>query len=611
MNRSFMCATEVGQRDLVRDLFLPTLLFAALGGMTWAVRGSSGFGAVKGCVFAGVTWGAAWWFIARDHSGEQARRYTSGWIILALTVGIGISGGRGWMQWPSFFDGILQTNSEKGEFVPISRTYGFVWLFIAGMPWAGLGACILAWCASGRPLRAWEWSLRIACGFGMAYLLGTLLFDHYPNIFLPLYGSLKDRYQDLQANPNLRRLIGDNQLAIRHLGFYLGFLIFEVGRKDWRNVKLILSVGIANGLGWALCQNWKWAPGLWPNANVNWWRCWESSGGISIGVAYGIAFYLVNRRMSAEEKAVTEATSGNRRPYLVWFASFVLMLALGWFMRNQLQRPSLVRSGMLWANIGNIYFGIVVAYGAAYTLYHLVVGHGMSDEERVARLANGHPDLDWLATFLSLLAILGLFMVGELRGWSGWFVKGEYKPWYSYLYVGMLAVFGVAYYLLNLRVSADEKTLRETSGCLQDPHLERLGTYLGLLLGLGLSIKNGSRGWANIYPKMFPEGENYWGDVFWRVIGPLMLACLVALLVWGLISVRSRRGKGNRFPRALWLMGLVLIIQNVIAQFITGPLSNWREMVFNIYYLVLFLISGTIIAYFQFVKARSLSQESL
>src|SRR5690349_12008159 len=101
--------------DLARDLVLPTVLFMALGGMTWAVRGCSGFGAVNGCVFAGVTWGAAWWFISRDASAIQSRRYSSGWIILALTIGIGISGNRGWMQWPSFFEGHLQLNSAEGR----------------------------------------------------------------------------------------------------------------------------------------------------------------------------------------------------------------------------------------------------------------------------------------------------------------------------------------------------------------------------------------------------------------------------------------------------------------------------------------------------------------
>ena len=96
------------KRDLTHDLVLPTLLFAVLGAMTWAIRGCSGFGGSMGCVFAGVMWGAAWWFIAREPGAEQSRRYASGWIILAVTAGVGMSGARGWMQWHSFFLGHLQ-----------------------------------------------------------------------------------------------------------------------------------------------------------------------------------------------------------------------------------------------------------------------------------------------------------------------------------------------------------------------------------------------------------------------------------------------------------------------------------------------------------------------
>ena len=95
LSRPSEAAVPAGSDNLADDLLLPLALFMALGAMTWAVRGSSGFGAVNGCVFAGVTWGSAWWFIARDPAARQSRRYSSGWIILALTVGIGISGDRG------------------------------------------------------------------------------------------------------------------------------------------------------------------------------------------------------------------------------------------------------------------------------------------------------------------------------------------------------------------------------------------------------------------------------------------------------------------------------------------------------------------------------------
>jgi hypothetical protein len=426
-----------GRRNLAHDLVLPTLLFAALGAMTWAVRGCSGFGAMNGCVFAGVTWGTAWWFIARGPGAEQGRRYSSGWIILALTLGIGISGNRGWMQWPSFFEGQLQTNTAEGRFVPIPRLYGFIWLFIAGVPWAGLGACLLAWCGSQRRLSLSDWALRLACGIGAAFA-ARLWFVHSPQIFLPLYSSITDQYADLQSNPNLRRLINDNRAAITHLGFYVGFLTYEIVRKDWKNVTLITSVGLLNGLGWAACQNWKWAPHVWPGVNFNWWRCWESCGGISIGLAYGIAHFLVNRQTVA---GPIEA----RAP---------------------------------------------------------------------------HPDR------------------------------------------------------------------------------ERLAVYLGLILGLGLSTKNGLKGWANIYL----GNEQYWNQVLWAVIGPLMLLAALAVIIWVRLRPSPAGFQGDLFPRAYRLVWVVLITQNVIAQLVTGPRSNWSEMVFSLYYGLLFVISAVIIHHFQWVQ---------
>jgi hypothetical protein len=432
------------RRDWTHDLILPTLLFAALGAMTWAIRGCSGFGAMNGCVFAGVTWGAAWWFIARDPSGRQSRRYSSGWIILALAVGIGISGARGWMQWPSFFDGQLATNAREGKFVPISRTYGFVWLFIAGVPWAGLGACMLAWCAPQRPTRLWGWGLRLVCGIGMA-LAARFIFDKFPEVFLPLYSILKSQYADFQSNPNLQRLVNDNRAAILHLGLYGGFLTYEILRRDWKNVTLILIVGLINGLGWSLCQNWRWAAGFWPGVRFNWWRCWESCGGISFGIAYGVAYYLVNRRTYAPERTLQGAGLGG-----------------------------------------------------------------------------------------------------------------------------------------------------------QFPNLERLAAYLGLLLGLGLSVKNGLKGWANIYL----GNEVYWDRVFLRILGPLVLVCLVAVVVRIRLRPVPKNFTGDVFPHAYRLVWLVLLTQNAIAQLVTGPHTNWNETVFSIYYVLLFFLCAVILVHFQSMKAH-------
>jgi hypothetical protein len=423
-------------RDLAHNLVLPTLLFAALGGMAWAVRGCSGFGAANGCLFAGITWGTAWWFIAREPARRQSRRYSSGWVILALAVGIAVSGARGWMQWPSFFNGRLMTDAAAGKFVPIPRIYGFIWLFIAGVPWAGLGACLLAWCGSRRPFPAWLWAVRLGCGFGVMGL-ALILFYRWPQVFLPLYSTIKAQYSDYHTNPSLRRLFGDNRAAIQHLGLYLGFLLFEVGRRDWKNVKLILTVGVLNGLGWSLCQNWEWAARVWPDGHFNFWRCWESSGGISIGIAYGVAYYLAN--------------------------------------------------------------------------------HPMSESEI------------------------------EARGTG-------------------------------------------------NPNLERLGAYLGLLLGLGISIKNGLKGWCNIYA----GNERYWDRMLWRIIGALMLVCLIAILWRILRRPLPKAFAADVFPHAYRLVWLMLIVQNVIAQLITGPWSSWNEVAFSIYYVLLFCLSAVVIYHYHF-----------
>jgi hypothetical protein len=445
--------------DLTRDLVLPMLLFAALGAMTWAVRGCSGYGASAGCLFAGITWSAAWWFIARDPGPDQTRSYSSGWIVPALAIGIAIAGNRGWMQWPSFFEGHLQTHTAKGEFAPISPAYGYVWLFIAGVPWAGIGACLLAWCSSERPLRFWGWIARLACALGGA-VLARVLFDRLPEVFLPLYQNLSAQYADLQSNPNLRRLINDNRNAIMHLGFYLGCLGFEIARRDLKNVLLILTVGLVNGLGWAALANWSWAKNYWPGVNFNFWRCWESSAGISIGIAYGLAYGLVNRQTG--------------------------------------------RGALL----------------------------GQSDE--------------WAAR--------------------------QRRP-----------------------TDAGEK---ERAGDNAHPNLERFAVYAGLLLGLGLSIKNGLKGWANIYL----GNELYWNSLFWRIIGPMLVLGLIILV----IRIRRRplpRGySGDAFPHAYGLIWTVLIIQNVLAQLVTGPWSHWNEVVFSLYYLILFALSAVILHHFHCLK---------
>ena len=418
---------QENQRSLAHDLVLPTILFVVLGAMTWAVRGCSGFGAMNGCIFAGVTWGAGWWFIARQPGARQSRPYASGWVILALTLGIGVSGNRGWMQWqflggPSpdqFAPGPVPADTQELRLplaVHCRRAVGR-----AGGLRAGLvrhppqdrarrlgrppGLRHRRRLPGHRPLQTFPRRLSAALQNGQRPVPGLSRQSQSP----PPRGRQPRRANAPRALPGVPGV--------------------ELGRRDWRNATLITTVGLVNGTGWALFQNWSWAHHVWPNFSFNWWRCWESSGGISIGLAYGLAYFLANRPLA---------------------------------------RP------------------------------------------------DGAPEAPALFT-----------------------------------------------------------------PC---PNCERLGAYIGLLIGLGFSIKNGLKGWANIYL----GNEEHWNHVLWMFIGPLMLLGLIALPVWVFwrrpLPAPSDAAPGgapaaqpNPFPHAYGLIWLVLIVQNVIAQLITGPHSSWDE----------------------------------
>jgi hypothetical protein len=567
-------------RTVTEELILPTLLFAALGGMTWAVRGCSGFGGSAGCIFAGVMWGAAWWYLAYDPSGRNPRRYSSAWIVLAVTVGVGFSGARGWMQWPSFFEGRLQTNYGKGEFLPISRTYGFAWLFIAGMPWAGIGACLLAWCGSLRETRIWHWLLRIALGLAGGFA-ARYLFDSDPQLFLPLYSSIEDRYKDLETNPNLGRLINDSRSAIFHLGLYLGLWLYEIVRREWKNCVLILTVGIVNGLGWAALQNWKWAPEVWPGATFNWWRCWESSGGISIGVAYGVAWFLTNRDMSPREQELIASRRALAGPNFEWLLIYFLLVGgLGLFFRFQM------------GGWGNLYFAVLYLFGCGY--YFVNRGRSLADPAHATGSTPPRSALtiEWGALLITAVLIAGPYVAAanaeESSASSRWMFA-------TLSYAAALALGGLWYFLRRETFEAERARTTPAAG---DANLERFVLYAGLLLGLGLSLRNGLKGWFNIYK----GDEDVWSAVLWQILGPIYLMILISIVAWILLRPRRPDARANLFPHAYALLWLVLIVQNVIAQLITGPPHQWNEMAFSIYYVLLFAITAVIVIHYRTLK---------
>ena len=61
---------------------------------------------------------------------------------------------------------------------------------------------------------------------------------------------------------------------------------------------------------------------------------------------------------------------------------------------------------------------------------------------------------------------------------------------------------------------------------------------------------------------------------------------------------------------AYGLMWLVLIVQNAIAQLVTGPPTEWKQMAFSIYYVLLFTITAVVVFHFHSMQARYANRES-
>jgi hypothetical protein len=543
------------------------------------------------------------------------------------------------MQWTHFFDGRLSTNYAKGEFVEIPKYYGSLWLFIAGVPWSGLGACLLAWCGSLRETRAWHWLLRISMGVGGAYLAGYL-FKTYPQYFLPLYSSIEDRYNDQEANPSLQRLINDNRAATFHMGYYLGFLLYEVVRRDWKNVVLIVTVGVLNGIGWGALQHWKWAATLWPNFQFNWWRCWESSGGLSIGFSFGIAYFLVNRRMSTRETATMESRRSLEGPSFEWLIVFLGLASYSsLFLYGQTanryqfaapqkatdtreapatekastsdQTPATEKSepqGRGRGRGGNR--ADVSSFTIAYSIFCLTIldlfALAYYLNNRPSKLSIDDPNQSngnrsWtnvefgavVLTIANLAVIWAPQFAGRTRG------RESFVAETILLSTAAITGIGIIWYLAN---RSRRETASATANSLRgDPNLQRLGLYIGLLFGLIHAARSGLKGWFNIYK----GNEEFWSRQLWYYMGPALIVGVLLVALAILFRPRTVDDKQVLFPHAYAAFWLVLIVQNVLGQLVTGPWSNWVEVQFSIYYLQLFLLTAVIAAYYRLLKKQN------
>ncbi len=274
MDRSFMIWT--------------VLFFAAMGAITWAIRGSDGWDGIEGTQIPGMTWALIWYFLSRDR-GVDARK-----IILWLGLGIAIGGELGYGQYVSWINGKFYV--QGASTLPVSAWTGYAWFFICGAAWAGPGGIILAW-AFDKKFSIKRWALRIT----LPVLFGTIgwyLVQWFPRVFFPHYGDIS---YALDACDHCERTIYTNTQNFVVFMWWLGALLTGVIEKN-RILKFLgLLLGGGFGIGFALTASWCLFYPVAP-AYIDWWKMWELSAGFWLGGLYAISWiWLMNGVGVADE----------------------------------------------------------------------------------------------------------------------------------------------------------------------------------------------------------------------------------------------------------------------------------------------------------------------
>nr|MDO8111689.1 hypothetical protein [Candidatus Sigynarchaeota archaeon] len=317
---------------IINDLILPTILFTSAGFFGWAVRGTYGYGAIPGSTFAACCFAITWYLLSKRCTvASERRRYGLGWSIFGIICAIGLNGMHGWMMYQQWDKGIFPMT--PGPALSIDPAIGYIWWFIAAVPWTGTGALLLGWSGAKKRYSWRAWVLRI--GLGIGGLFAALGFrEIFPQLVLPNY--ILGIYSDLGSCFGCREALEDTGTALAFFGLFAGFLAFEIIQKDWTNVKLALIIGVTTALWWMLFQA--------SNIQHYAWRFFEASAGVGIGVGFGLAFYFCNKTVPIKESGNAGMTQHHNAERLVG-VYLALTIALVYALNQALY-------AIIWAAVG-------------------------------------------------------------------------------------------------------------------------------------------------------------------------------------------------------------------------------------------------------------------
>ncbi|MCA9414393.1 MAG: hypothetical protein KC944_24485 [Candidatus Omnitrophica bacterium] len=289
---------------------MPIVLLGSVGAITWAIRGTDGWGGIDGTILPGMSWGILWWWLC-FRRGIDARG-TPLW----LGLGIALGGELGYGQYVAWIRGMFYL---EDEIISISPWTGYLWFFICGIGWGAPGGVLLGWALSRKKSLA-VWAARLLIPAGVAYL-GWLLVQWRPEWFFPhhelgIYEGELSRHQDRTVYTNTQNFVV--------VAWWLGALMVALFQRDRFAWMAMLLIGGGFGFGFTLaalwCLGYSYAPDL-----IDWWKMWELNSGFNLGLLYTLLLYWTIRQVDTEPEPEESPTRSR-----LWFES--IGMALGGFL---------------------------------------------------------------------------------------------------------------------------------------------------------------------------------------------------------------------------------------------------------------------------------------
>lgn len=302
-NIPYQCHDSKGNNRLLYDLWLPMLLFGSMGAITWAIRGTSGWGGIDGTLVPGLMWGMLWYYLCWRR-GIDARG-----VALWLGLGLALGGELGYGQYVSW---ILGRFHAGDEILSVSPWVGYAWFMLCGIGWAAPGGIILGWALHANvSMRAWlvrcVWTLVLLMvlfniplpflGAGIIDWFGERLVAWWPGLLFPnahlgLYTGELDKH--------LVRTVYTNTQNFAAVLWWLGAMVIASLQQDKATRICGAVIGGGFGIGFALSAVWCLGYS-YASSYIDWWKMWELHAGFNLGVLYALAFFLTTRRLNPAE----------------------------------------------------------------------------------------------------------------------------------------------------------------------------------------------------------------------------------------------------------------------------------------------------------------------